>query len=126
MIVKLALVTVILAIIIIYLKSVNPELAMLAAICAGAILIMAALDMLNEVFALYERIASVSGISDTSLKIVIKVTVISYIVEFSAGIVEEFGMKSLADKLVFIGKIIIILLAVPVLEAMINVIEGLL
>lgn len=126
MIVKIAMITVIFAVIILYLKSINKEFAILASICAGGIILLMALEMLNDVFALFERLSAISGIGENALKIVIKVTIISYIVEFTAGIVEEFGMKSLSDKLVLVGKLVIILLAVPVLEAMITLIEGLL
>jgi stage III sporulation protein AD len=126
MVVKLALIAIVFAVVILYLKTVNPELAILASIGASIIFVSISLDLLGDLFGLYERLASIGGISESSLKIVFKVIIIAYIVEFSAGIIEEFGMKSLSDKLVFVGKIIIVLLAVPVFEGVVSVIEGLL
>lgn len=125
MIIKLAITAVIFAVIIVYLKSINGELAVLATVAASAVIVCFGLDMLADVFSLYERIAEMSGVGENVLKIVIKVTLVAYIVEFSAGLIEDFGMKSLADKLVFVGKVLIILLAVPILESLVHLIEGL-
>ena len=46
--------------------------------------------------------------------------------EFSAGILNDFGQNSLADKLVFCGKILVLILAVPILESILELISDLL
>ena len=46
--------------------------------------------------------------------------------EFAAGAIEDFGLKSLSDKLVLIGKLIIIGVSMPVIYAVINLVTGLL
>ncbi len=125
MIIKLAIIAIICAIVIVYLKSINVELAVFASICASIFFLYYIVDMLSDVFGLFERLSAIGNVSKNSLDIIIKVTLVSYVVEFSAGIIEEFGMKSLSDKLVLVGKIVIILLAVPVFESVLKVIEGL-
>ena len=47
-------------------------------------------------------------------------------VEFSAGILSDFGQNSLADKLIFCGKILILVLAVPILESVLSLVGELL
>ena len=51
---------------------------------------------------------------------------IGYLVEFSAGILNDFGQNSLADKLVFCGKIVVLVLAVPIIESVLDLVIRLL
>lgn len=51
---------------------------------------------------------------------------IGYLVEFSAGIVEDFGSKSIADKLVLAGKIIIFTVSIPIIQSLITLIGNIL
>lgn len=113
------------AIIIIYLQSVNREIALVATIVAGIIILMAIVDLLYSVFDLYKQIALLGGISGDVLKLIIKITLICYIVEFAVGIIEDFGLKSLADKVSVAGKLIVVIMATPVITSLINLIESL-
>ena len=47
---------------------------------------------------------------------------IGYLVEFSAGILNDFGQNSVADKLVFAGKILVFVLAIPILESVVSLV----
>ena len=53
-----------------------------------------------------------------------KIVAIGYLVEFAAGILEDFGSKSLADKLVFAGKVVIFTMSVPILRSLVELIGG--
>ena len=113
------------AVIIIYLQSVNKEIALVATIVAGIIMVMTIVNMIYQVFSLYEKLASVGGISNDVLKLIIKITLICYIIEFAIGIIEDFGLKSLADKVSVAGKLIILIMATPVIVSLINLIGNL-
>ncbi len=113
------------AIIIIYLQSVNREIALVATIVAGIIILMAIVDLLYSVFDLYKQIALLGGISGDVLELIIKITLICYIVEFAVGIIEDFGLKSLADKVSVAGKLIVVIMATPVITSLINLIGSL-
>ena len=101
-------------IITVYLKTINPELAMMSLICTGIIIVVTAFTYLSETFDLFRKIAEISNVDQTLLKIIIKIVGIGYVIEFAAGILEDFGVKSIADKLVFAGKIIILTVSVPI------------
>ncbi len=124
-IVKIVIIGLIFAVIIIYLKSVNKEIALLAAIAAGIILLASVLASLKEVFEIYNQIADVGGVESDLVKLIIKITIICYIIEFAVGLIEDFGLKSLADKVSLAGRIIIILTAAPVITALIKTIGNL-
>ena len=124
-ILKLVLIVIVSAIIIVYLQSVNKEFAMIATIFAGGLVLISVFDIIAQVFNFYQYIASIGGICDDYVSISAKVTLICYIIEFAAGIVEDFGLKSLADKLIVAGKIIIALMAVPIVTSLMQLIESL-
>ena len=112
-------------IITVYLKSINQELALMSLICTGIIIVVTAFAYLTETFDLFRRIAEIGNVDQTLLKIVLKIVGIGYVIEFAASILEDFGVKSIADKLVFAGKIIILTVSVPIFYALINILVGL-
>lgn len=124
-IVKIVVIALVFAVIIIYLQSVNREIALVAAIVAGTIIIMSVLDLLGEVFSLYQEIAALGEIGNDILKLIIKITLICYIVEFAVGVIEDFGLKSLADKVTLAGKLVVIVLATPLIISLIKTIKDL-
>jgi len=113
------------AILIIYLKSINPELAILASICSGIIILTFLIGYLSDTFILLKKLVELSNIDNDLYKIIIKVTLIGYIFEFSAGIIEDFGLKNISDKLILVAKVIILSLSLPIFYSLINVITSL-
>ena len=75
---------------------------------------------------IFTDIAEKTGIDQSLVKIILKIVAIGYLVEFSAGIVEDFGSKSIADKLVLAGKIIIFTVSIPIIQSLITLIGNIL
>ena len=123
--IKIVLVVMISAILITYLKSINPELSTLATIATSVLLLLMLLEYLSDGFSLIADLVKLTNINNDLYKIIIKMTVLGYIIEFSAGVVTDLGLKSLADKLIFAGKMIILSLSLPIIYALLNVILGL-
>lgn len=124
-VVKIVIIGLLFAVIIVYLQSINKELALIATIAAGIILIISILSSLKEIFSLYSQIASNANFGDETIKLIIKITIICYLVEFAVGIIEDFGLKTLADKVSLAGRIIIILTALPIVTALIKTLASL-
>ena len=76
-ILKLILIVIVSAIIIVYLQSVNKEIAMIATIFAGGLVLISIVDIIAEIFNLYQNIASLGGISDDYIKII---AIVSFII----------------------------------------------
>ncbi len=123
---KIILIALVCAVLIIYLKNINSELAILAEIMSGIILIFYSLSYLKTTFSFFNELISLSGLDDKIFGIILKIIAIGYLIEFGASTIEDFGLKSLATKLIFVGKIIIICMAMPIIYAVFNVITGLL
>ena len=101
------------------LRSTKPEIAFAVTIAGGVLILLFSLDILAEAFGIYGQIGEQTGIDLTLIKIILKIIAIGYLVEFAAGIVEDFGAKNIADKLVFAGKIIIFTVALPIIQTLV-------
>ena len=123
---KIAALAITCAIIILYLKSINSELYTAALIGSGIILLYTAAGYMAETFEFFRVLIDKTGVNKEYFSIIFKIIAIGYLVEFAAGAIEDFGLKSLSDKLVLIGKLIIIGISMPVIYAVINLVTGLL
>ena len=108
------------------LKGTKPELALAVTIAGSIILLLFAFEILRGSLSLFQKIADTTGIDSSLVKILLKMIGIGYLVEFSSGILNDFGQNALGDKLVFCGKIIILVLAVPIIESLLSLIVKLL
>ena len=108
------------------LKGTKPELAFAVTIAGGIILLLFAFEIFKGSLTILQKITDITGIESSIVKILLKMVGIGYLVEFSAGILNDFGQSNLGDKLVFCGKIIVLVLAVPILESVLNLIVKLL
>ncbi len=124
--IKIVAVALIFTIVIVYLKSVNVELALLATVGAGIILLYFTIDYLLNVFDFINNLIQLSGIDNELYLIIFKITAIGYLVEFAASTIQDFGLKSLSDKLVFVGKILILSMSMPIIYAIFNLLIGML
>lgn len=123
---KIVAVGVISAILIVYLKSVNSDLVMPLTVCCGIVLLFFTIEYVHDFLKIFQNITSISGIDGSILKIILKIVAISYLIEFSTTLIEDFGLKSIADKVVFAGKILILTLSAPIIENLISTVVGLL
>lgn len=108
------------------LRGTKPELAFAVTIAGGIILLLFAFEIFKGSLSIFQKITDATGIESSIVKILLKMVGIGYLVEFSAGILNDFGQNALGDKLVFCGKIIVLVLAVPILESVLNLIVKLL
>lgn len=108
------------------LKGSNPELSLAVTIAGSIILLLFVFNLFSGSIAIFGTIADTTGIDSSLVKIILKMVGIGYLVEFSSGILTDFGQNSLADKLVFCGKIIVLVLAIPILESVLKLINQLL
>ena len=107
------------------LKSARPELSFAVTVAGCIILLLMSLDLVKDSLSVFHDIAQNTGIDATLIKILLKMIGVGYLVEFSAGLLNDFGQNSLADKLIFAGKIVVLILAVPILESVLSLIGSL-
>lgn len=99
-----------------YLKSVDSQLFIPALVAGGAVILFYSAAYLSTVFGIFSELAEQTKIDSELLSCVFKITIICYLIEFACSLVEDFGIKSIADKLAVIGKIIVLCLSAPIFK----------
>ena len=72
----------------------------------------------------FHKIFGQTGVNNGLIKLVFKIVGVGYITEFAAGLLNDFGNNSIADKVVLAGKLSIVVLSLPVLESLLSLIKG--
>ena len=108
------------------LKETKPELAFAVTVAGGIILLLFVFDVLRDNLAIFGEITDATGIDSSLVKILLKMVGIGYLVEFSAGILNDFGQNSTAEKLILGGKVVILVLAIPILRSVLSLVLQLL
>lgn len=122
---KIVCIALICSLLIIYLKSINSELTFLATVGTGIILLILSVEYIVGAIEFINKLIDISGIDGELYTIIIKITAVGYLIEFAASTIQDFGLKSISDKLVFLGKLIILSMSFPILYAVFNMITGL-
>ena len=104
------------------LKQSKPEIAILLGVSVGIIVIILVVDELYEVILSFYDIAEVSGIAGEVFTLVLKIVGIGYIAEFSSSICADSGCKSIGEKILFAAKIVIMIMALPIIKDLFSLI----
>ena len=126
MITKIIAISLIFAIILFYLKNTNSEIFIPLLIICSIYITTISLGYFLQYVELYNKIKLLSGINEDIFKIIFKIVAISYLIEFSSGIISDMGLSSLAEKVVFAGKIIVLSLALPIINQILTLLVSLL
>ena len=118
-VVAVGLITVIATIIV---KQVKPEIAVLITIAGSIVIIMMTVNLLQNVFGSFLGIFDKTGVSSSLFVPVLKIIGIGYLCEFGANLCVDGGCNSIADKILFCGKIAILIIALPIINNVIDVV----
>lgn len=124
-VVKIVGIAIFAVIMIIILKSYRPEMALILSIVTGIGIMLYAIYKMAPVVNVLNDLVNKSGINTKFLMIIIKVIGIAYIVEFGKNICVDAGQTSIATKLEMAGKVIIVVLTIPLISSLVNVLTGL-
>ncbi len=108
----------------ILIKATKPELSFAVTITGIIIIFLFLIDSLRGAVSVLNIIAMHTGVENGLLKLLLKIIGVGYITEFGAGILNDFGSNSIADKVILGGKLAIVLLSLPILENLLQLIKG--
>lgn len=103
-----------------FLKNSKSELSSLLLLAASALILLLMIEPLREIIAFVKTVADKANIDTIYIGIVLKILGIAYIASFSSSLCKDANANSLATQIEFSGKIMILLLAVPILMAVLN------
>ena len=122
-IVSIALVTVFAHILI---KQTKPEIAMLITIVGSIIIVVMAVNNLSSIFSSFYSIFEKTGVNTALLSPLFKIIAIGYLAEFGANICVDAGASGIADKILFCAKLIILVIALPIVTTVVDMVVALL
>lgn len=103
-----------------FFKDKRSDLSVLIMLSAGIIVFIFCLSQISEIIVFLKAISEKAGIDIVYLGIVLKILAIAYIASFASEICKDAGAGSLASKVEFAGKIFILVLAIPILMAVLD------
>lgn len=108
------------AVLAVFVKERNKEIAILVSMITGVIIFMFALSKIGAILDVLEELALRANVNMFYLTTVLKIIGIAYIAEFGAQICKDAGESSTASKIEFAAKILVMVLALPIIVAILE------
>lgn len=115
--VGMALVTTVLLLI---LRQEKPQLALVLSIAFSIIVFLMLIDKLSSIIGVITELSHKAEVNFFFLSTLLKILGVAYLAEFAAAICRDAGEQAVAQKLEFAVKIIIAVLALPILVAILE------
>lgn len=107
-------------------RQIKPEVSVIITITGGIIMILMLVESLTSIFSAFNSIVEKSGLTAGLFTTILKIIGVGYLTEFSANLCQDAGVNSIADKILLGGKIVILVLALPIVSNIIDIIAGIL
>ena len=121
-IIKIVSLGIVATIAIVVIKEIRPEFTLFISILTGIFIFSMILNQLSYVIDTLLSLARRTSIDISYFSILIKVLGMAYIVEFGAQISRDAGQDSIAMKIELGGKVLIMVMAMPILLSLIDLI----
>lgn len=105
------------------LKENKSTVASMVLLISGVMICLFVFPYIREIMTFVENMTSSSGIDVTYVQMVMKIIAISYLATFCSVLCKDVGINTIATKVEFTAKIMILLLAMPIMK---NVLDSIL
>ena len=120
--IKIIGVELITSIAILVVKQVKPEIAIVITITGSLVMLLMLVEMLSSITGVFDILVNKTGIDKELFTSILKIIGIGYITEFSSNICIDSGNTTISDKILLAGKITILVLALPIITALVDII----
>ena len=103
-----------------FFKDKRSDISVLLMLAAGILVFIFCIDQIAEIINFLKNISEKAGIDIVYVGIVLKILARAYLASFASEICKDAGASSLASKVEFAGKIFILVLAIPILMAVLD------
>lgn len=110
------------ALLILLLQEQKSSAAFLLLLFTVIVLFISILDQVKHIFTLLAYMAEQAQVEPVYFKTILKIIGIAYIAEFGAQLIRDAGLNALASKVELAGKLFILILAIPIVTAVIETI----
>jgi stage III sporulation protein AD len=109
-------------IIIVTVKQQRPDIALLISLAGGTVILIFVVSSLSVVIETISNLFNKSNMDSVYITTILKVIGIAYLADFGAQLCKDAGESAIAAKIELGGKILILLLAIPILTALMELI----
>lgn len=102
------------------LKEQKANFAFLITLMVGAGIFLFLIDKIGQVVTMLQRLAVNANVNMVYVETLLKIIGIAYIAEFGAQITRDAGQGAIASKIELGGKILILVMAIPILTVIIE------
>ncbi len=121
-IVQIVLISMVASLLYIILKDIQPTFAFLILLLTSIFIILVVIRQIQAIILLLQTLGERASVDSTYIHTILKIIGIAYVTELGANITKDAGLASVASKLELAGKIFILLLAIPIITAVIDVV----
>ena len=119
---KVIILGVVIAFISVLLKQIKPEYSIIAIVVGSVIMLFFIVNSILKLFDFFGSFVDKTGIDGNLFLLLVKIIGLGYLIEFAAGICNDSGHQSIGDKVVLAGKIMILIISMPILTNLFNLI----
>ncbi|WP_167262510.1 stage III sporulation protein AD [Alkalibacillus almallahensis] len=121
---QIMVIIIVAAILIVVVREHHQSISFLLIILTGILIFLYVLLQMNEVISAFQEITSHIDVSLLHLDTIFKVIAVAYMTEFAAHVLKDAQLNSIAVKVEIIGKLFILLMAIPIFIAVIETLLG--
>lgn len=107
-------------IVIVILKQYKPEFAMYVSLGAGVLIFALIATKISGIIEVLKGLASKSSINSEFITLLIKITGIAILTEFTVSICKDSGESAIASKVDLGGKVIIMSMSIPIMASLLE------
>ena len=122
--IRIAILGIIAAIFVVVISEKKPEMGVMLGLIFGVIALTIAFGKVGTIVKALEDTINSSGIDAKFLVPVLKITGMAYITQFSVDVCKDVGQNAIAGKIETVGKIMMLVVAVPIVTSLIHIISG--
>jgi len=106
----------------IILKDIHPSFAFFIILITAIFILSLVVNQVGIIIYLLKDLSTKASIQSVYLNTILKIIGIAYITELGANITKDAGLTSIASKIELAGKIFILILAIPIITAVVEII----
>ncbi len=107
------------------LKKTDGQYAALVAVATGIVILIICIKSLASVLVSLQEIVDKTGIDNALFSSLMKIVGVGYLTEFACGLCDDMDCGGISKKIALGGKIAIFLMSLPIVNALIDTVAGL-
>lgn len=107
-------------------KSIKPEYGIMISVVGCTFIFLYSLVRVKEIVEMVERLAGITSVSREYIKIILKITGVTFISEIASDIAKDCGYQAVANQVQIFGKLSVLVISFPVFKELISSIGKLL